>query len=249
MEEVNETIPKIIHYCWFGRGNKPALFIKCLNSWKQYLPDYEFIEWNEDNFDIEINQFVSEAYKAKKFAFVTDYVRVYALYKHGGIYLDTDTEVCSSFDSFLMDEAFLGFEEKNFIATSTIGAKSGNPLIGKMLETYEDKSFINPDGSYNMITNVSILSSLLSQLGIRLNGQKQELPNIVTIYPQEVFSPYDYINCRNRTTNQTVTIHHFDQSWLPWHSKLKTSIKVLFAKILGGDNIALIRHYIQEGKK
>lgn len=249
MEEVNETIPKVIHYCWFGRGTKPALFIKCLNSWKQYLPDYELIEWNEDNFNIETNQFVFEAYKAKKFAFVSDYVRVHALYKYGGIYLDTDTEVLNSFDPFLKEEAFLGFEEKNFIATSTIGARKGNPLVGKMLEMYEDKSFINLDGSYNMITNVSILSSLLAQLGIKLNGLKQEITNLVTIYPQEVFSPYDYINCRNRTTKQTVTIHHFDQSWLPWHTKWKTSIKNLLAKILGGEKIALIRHYIQEGKK
>ena len=103
-------IPKVIHYCWFGRGKLPKLAKKCIKSWKKYLPDYKIIEWNEDNFDINSNQYVREAYEAKKYAFVSDYVRLYALYNYGGIYMDTDVEVIKSLDEFLIHEAFSGFE-------------------------------------------------------------------------------------------------------------------------------------------
>ena len=112
-------IPKIIHYCWFGRGEKPEIVKRCINSWKENLKDYEIIEWNENNFDININNYVKEAYENKKYAFVSDYVRVYALYNMGGIYFDTDVEVFKSLDEFLQEDSFWGFEEKDYIATRT----------------------------------------------------------------------------------------------------------------------------------
>ena len=111
--DINEIkIPKYIHYCWFGKGEKPDIVKKCIESWKANLSDYEIIEWNEENFDINSNDYVREAYKVKKFAFVSDYVRVYALYNHGGIYLDTDVEVFKSFDEIFNNESFWGFEQK-----------------------------------------------------------------------------------------------------------------------------------------
>ena len=120
----NYEIPKIIHYCWFGKKDKPELVKRCIKSWENNLNDYKIIEWNEDTFDINSNKFVKQAYEAGKFAFVSDYVRVYALYNYGGIYMDTDVEVYRTFSKdILKNESFWGFEEKNFIATSTIGAK------------------------------------------------------------------------------------------------------------------------------
>ena len=126
---MSNKIPKIIHYCWFGKKEKPNIVKKCISSWKVILKDYEIIEWNEENFDISSNNFVRQAYENGKFAFVSDYVRVYALYNYGGIYLDTDVEVFKNFDPLLNNESFWGFEEKNFIATSTIGAQKNNKFI------------------------------------------------------------------------------------------------------------------------
>lgn len=123
----NENIPKIIHYCWFGRKEKPELIKKCIKSWNEVLVDYEIIEWNEENFKLN-NDFVKEAYQAGKYAFVSDYVRLHALYHYGGIYLDTDVEVYKPFDLFLQHDSFWGFEQGNYIATSTMGAKKIIPL-------------------------------------------------------------------------------------------------------------------------
>ncbi|MEH7419501.1 capsular polysaccharide synthesis protein, partial [Neobacillus drentensis] len=119
MTIIKNVIPKTIHYCWFGEKEKPELVKKCLNSWKETLPDYQIIEWNEKNFDINANKYVKEAYQSGKFAFVSDYVRVFVLYRFGGIYLDTDVEVFKPFDIFLHHSSFWGFEQENYIATST----------------------------------------------------------------------------------------------------------------------------------
>ena len=118
-------IPKKIHYCWFGGNPLPKETVEYIKSWKKYCPDYEIIEWNESNFDINRNLYIKQAYEAKKYAFVSDYVRVFALYKYGGIYLDTDVEVFKDFNDLLDNESFWGFEQENYIATSTIGAKKG----------------------------------------------------------------------------------------------------------------------------
>ncbi len=119
-------IPKVIHYCWFGKKEKPDIVKKCIKSWNEFLPEYEIIEWNEKNFDINTYLFTKQAYEIGNYAFVSDYVRVYVLYNYGGIYLDTDTEILGSLDPFLKNSSFWGFEEKNYIATSIIGAECGN---------------------------------------------------------------------------------------------------------------------------
>ncbi|TLS35774.1 glycosyltransferase family 32 protein [Pseudalkalibacillus caeni] len=235
-------IPKIIHYCWFGGKEKPKVIQKCIDSWKRHLTDYEIIEWNEQNFDVNSsNSYVREAYRSKKFAFVSDFVRVKALYNYGGIYLDTDVELFKSFDDLLHHESFWGFEQENFIATSTIGAAKGNKLIKLFLDSYNNKNFIQEDGTIDSFTNVAILSDLLQKFGLKRNGEYQELSGIGAFYPQTYFSPYDYINCRKFLTSNTYAIHHFYKSWLPPKARIKGYLKSTLSKIIGGNNIAKLR--------
>lgn len=245
---MQEVIPKIIHYCWFGKKKKPKVIQKCIESWKSILDDYQIIEWNEDNFDISCNDFVREAYENGKFAFVSDYVRIYALYNYGGIYMDTDVQVYKYFDmEILKNDSFWGFEEKNYIATSTIGAKKGNILIKKFLESYDDKKFIKKNGEFDTLTNVAIVTDIIRKLGVNLDNSYQEIKHIATIYPQEYFSPYDYINCYSKKTDNTYTEHHFYKSWLPFKERIKSNCKKIIAKVIGGDKIVKVREIINRG--
>ncbi|MES7204568.1 glycosyltransferase, partial [Cutibacterium acnes] len=208
------VIPKTIHYCWFGQKDKPDIVKRCMETWHQQLTDYRMVEWNEDNFDVEVIPYVQEAYEHGKFAFVSDYARVHALYHEGGIYLDTDVEVFQSFDPLLHHDSFWGYEQGNFIATSTIGAKPKNVLIERFLSTYERRSFLKPDGTYDSLTNVAVVTDIMKKFGFRSDGSYQEVDGVGVCYPQPYFSPYDYINCRNLTTDETFTLHHFHKSWL-----------------------------------
>lgn len=234
-------IPKIIHYCWFGGGEKPPIVKKCINSWKIHLADYEIIEWNEENFNMNSNPYVSEAYKLKKFAFVSDFVRVHALFNQGGIYLDTDVEVFKSFDDLLHHNSFWGFEQGDYVATSTIGAVEKNQLIERFLNSYTNRSFLKENGKFDDSTNVSLVTNILEDMGLKRNGEYQEIENIGVFYPQTYFSPYDYINCRSLRNDKTYSIHYYHKSWLPLFTRMKGGIKVLIAKAIGGENIARVR--------
>lgn len=237
---MEEKIPKIIHYCWFGRGEKPEIVKKCIQSWRNILKGYEIREWNEDTFDISINDFVKEAYENKKYAFVSDYVRVYALYNLGGIYMDTDVEVFKSFDEYLNNESFWGFEVGNYIATSTIGAAKENKLIKNFLDSYKEKKFLNSDGSFNVTTNVKIVSEIFEKLGATLNGEYQEIKDVGAIYPVEIFSPYDYRYYENLKTEKTICMHHYYKSWLPLSERLKQKLKKNLISIIGVENFKKI---------
>lgn len=243
---MEERIPKIVHYCWFGKGDTPEIVNKCIESWKAKLKDFEIIEWNEENFDVNINDYVKEAYQNKKYAFVSDYVRLYALYNMGGIYLDTDTEVIKSLDEFLDEDSFWGFEEKNYIATSTIGAKKGNRLIKIFLDFYEDKSFNVNKKKLEITTNVQMVTKIFRDLGFKTNGEKQTIKGIGTIYPQEYFSPYDYINFIDKSNDNTYTKHHFYKSWIPITLKLKIKLKKALIKIIGVNGMNKIRMIREE---
>ena len=206
-------IPKRIHYCWFGRNPKPKLAEKCIKSWKKYCPDYEILEWNEDNFDLsQAPQYVRQAYEAKKWAFVTDYVRLKVLCQYGGIYMDTDVEVIKPLDSFLVHRAFSGFENEKEIPTGIMAAEKNFPMFQKLLEFYDDAQFYNPDGSMNLTTNVATITKLCLDLGLQQNDTYQELDGFV-LYPHDVFCPVSYLTGQLHKTPNTHTIHWFSGSW------------------------------------
>lgn len=207
-------IPKKIHYCWFGGTPKPKSVLNCIESWKRVCPDYEIVEWNENNFDIQSIKYCAEAYSCKKWAFVSDVVRVHALFAEGGIYMDTDVEAVRSFDDLLHCPAFFGFEGTQWVATSTIGAEAGNPIIGRFVESYSKRPFIKDNASLDLDTNVMVLTALLtSEYGVVLNG-KEQMHEFFHLFPTDYFTPYDYISGRIRKTEHTHTIHWFGQSWL-----------------------------------
>ncbi|GKU75840.1 glycosyl transferase [Paenibacillus sp. L3-i20] len=212
-----------------------------MKSWNKYLPGYRFIEWNEDSFDINSNQYVQEAYKARKFAFVSDYVRLHALYHHGGVYLDTDVEVLKPLEPLLHHDAFSGFEDENFLQSGTMGATAEHPWIEMLLKYYANRAFLLPDGTYDMLTNTAVISDICKREGLLLNGKEQMIGNGVAIYPREYFSPYDYINGGNFITAESYTIHHFSQSWLPAHVRLKSNIKRMASRIVGPKFISRMR--------
>lgn len=209
-------IPKIIHYCWFGGKPKPEDVVKYMETWKKCCPDYEIMEWNEENFDVNCNQFVKEAYEAKKWAFVADYARLTALYNYGGVYIDTDIEILKSFDDLLDKEGFLGWEEMTVkICTAVIGAQKGAEWIKAFMERYYDHSkFLLDDGSYDMVPNVVKLTELFAEkYGLDVQKEHQVLTNGIEIFPREYFSPMDWYSGIADTTQNTYTIHHFANSW------------------------------------
>lgn len=205
-------IPKVIHYCWFGRGPKPELVQRCLESWKQHCPDYEIVEWNEERFDVNTVPYVKEAYEHKKFAFVTDYVRLYALYHHGGIYMDTDVQVQKSLDPYLKHRAFSGFENDHQISTGIMASEKGLPLFEQLLHYYDDVRFCRPDGSLDMTTNVETITNMLRPMGLVPNGQYQEVEGLA-LYPQNVFCPDHHRLEDAQYMQDTATIHFFAGSW------------------------------------
>lgn len=224
-------IPKIIHYCWFGRNPLPELAVKCFESWKKHCPDYKIIEWNEANFDINYNDYVKEAYEAKKWAFVSDVARLYALVYRGGIYMDTDVEVLKPLDSLLELEAFSGFESDNKIPTGLMACKKGHPLFEKMLKDYDGNHFINSDGSYDLTTNVVRLTNLLKRYGLVLNNKKQSVAGFA-LFPKDYFCAKDWATGNVFTTENTFTIHHFAGSWLSKEEKETLRLQKLLARIL-----------------
>ena len=228
-------IPKIVHYCWFGRGQKPELAVKCIESWKKYLPDYELKEWNEDNFDITQNQYVREAYENRKFAFVTDYVRLYAIYHEGGVYMDTDVEVLGSYDKFLHHHAFSGFETNGYVPTGMMAAEKDSVWAKELLDQYDTRKFVQEDGSFDMTTNTSVITNYMLDKGLVLNNKYQDFPNLCTMYPADYFCPKDHRTGKIRCTKNTVCIHHFAGSWLPhkWYQELRHSLKLAFVRLFG----------------
>lgn len=166
----------------------PELALKCIDSWMKYMPEYELVLWNEDNFDINCNQYVKEAYELKKYAFVTDYVRLYALYYYGGIYMDTDVEVVKPLSGFLNHSAFTGCENENMCVTGIMGAEKGHKWIKDLLSYYDDKSFLLPDGSINNTTNTQIITKITTnKYGWKPKNEHQILKEGLNIYPFEFF--------------------------------------------------------------
>lgn len=235
-------IPKVVHYCWFGRGPKNELAIKCIESWKKFLPDYEIKEWNENNFDVNMYPYAKEALENRKFAFVTDVVRLYALYTEGGVYMDTDVEVLKTYDPFLHHEMFSGFETNNYVLTGMMAAEKGSIWAKELLEQYNDRHFVLEDGSFDLTTNTSVITEYMKFKGLLLNNKYQDFPGLCTMYPSEYFCPKDHTTGKIKCTKNTVCIHHFAGSWLP-HSfwgDLRHNLKYLLVKMMGERGGAMV---------
>jgi len=213
---------KIIHYCWFGNNKKNKLIKKCIRSWNKHAKEYQIIEWNEKKFSIDkAPQYVQDAYKYKKYAFVTDYVRLYALYNYGGIYVDTDVEFIKQIDFLLQYKGVSGFQTQNSISTGMIAAEKGLSIIKELLDEYDDRPFII-NGNMNLTTNVKYITSLFLKKGLKLNNQFQTIEDF-TFFPMDYFCAKNYLNGKYEITKNTIMIHHFNGSWLT--SKEKFIIK------------------------
>ncbi len=207
------SIPKIIHYCWFGGKPKPELAQKCIQSWKKFCPDYEIMEWNEENFDISTAPvYVRQAHSVGRWAFVTDYVRLKALTEMGGIYMDTDVEVIRPLDPFLHHQGFAGFENISRVQTGLLACEKGFPLFREFMAHYDTATFLLPDGSHDITTNVEVLTKLCEKYGFQPNNKYQVVEGFA-IYPTEVFCPVDYDTEKLHKTRKTVVIHWFAASW------------------------------------
>lgn len=204
-------IPKVIHYCWFGRGEMPKLMKKCLKSWKKFCPDWKIIRWDEDSFDIGSTLWTKQAYEAGKFAFVSDYVRLKALYEMGGVYLDTDVELVQSIDKFLEHDAFSGFESVDTVQTGIIGAEKENAVIKSWLDYYEDRAYL-VDGKPVMVPNVSHITENLKARGLVMDDSLQIIDGMA-IYPQTWFCPLSAVSIQRKITENTHVMHYFTSTW------------------------------------
>lgn len=229
-------IPKTIHYIWFGGKPLTPLAEKCISSWKKFCPDYEIKRWDESNFEIDQNQYCKEAYEAKKWAFASDYARLWILVHEGGIYMDTDVQVLKNLDDFLAEEAFSGFEANNRLTTGIMAAQKQQPFFVKLLHDYDDRHFLMPDGTYDLTTNVAAITNACVKNGLVLNNTKQTVEGF-TIYPSDYFCPKNPSDLSLHLTSNSYTIHHFDGSWQTPHERLHRNI----AHIIGPKATAFIK--------
>lgn len=218
-------IPKIIHYCWFGRKPIPKSALKCISSWRKFFPDYEIKEWNEDNFDVHSIPYIHEAYECGKYAFVSDYARFWVLYHYGGIYFDTDVEVIRPMNDIIKKGNFMGREAGAFISAIIkseavnpglgLGVVPGLAVIEEILSIYRNIHFLNKDGSLNLKTIVRYTTEILANHGLNNNNQDLQLVADIWIYPTDYFCPMDHTKANLlNITDRTVSIHHYDCSWL-----------------------------------
>ena len=230
------TIPKIIHYCWFGGNPLGVEEIRCIDSWKRFFPDYTIMRWDESNFDVRCIPYDSQAYDAKKWAIVSDYARFAVLYKFGGLYFDTDVEVIRPMDDIISKGPFMGFETDageidNNLASVSRSSLSVNPGLGLsanpglyiyklILDSYSEDEFIRSDGTFNQTTVVVRTTKILRSFGLADAPGIQEVAG-VTIYPSEYFNPKDFYTGEIRKTGNTRSIHHFGMSWVSEKDKYR----------------------------
>lgn len=223
-------IPKVIHYCWFGNGEKSELVHKCIESWKKYCPDYEIKEWNESNYDVTKNRYMREAYEEKRWGFVPDYARVDIVYQNGGIYLDTDVELIKSLDSILDNDSYFGFEKSgNDVAVnlgSGFGSIPNNHFLKEIRDYYDDMCFRNEDGSLNLTPSPLINSEVFLKHGYRMNNKYQNISGNV-VYPSDFFAPLSWTNMKGKITENTISIHRYNTSWLSDDEKRRRKIATI----------------------
>lgn len=237
------SIPKKIHYCWFGKTPLPKQAVQCMESWKRYCPDFQIIRWDESNYSISKNEYMNQAYKVKKWGFVPDYARLDIIYQHGGIYLDTDVELIKCLDTLLQNKAFMGFESADRVNLGQgFGAEAGHPLIKEMLEMYDTLKFIDKEGEMNLTVSPYYQTAILENHNLKKDNSEQFIEN-VHIFPSDFFCPKSLETGKIQITDNTYSIHHFDASWMP----LKNKFHMRVAQILGPENTKRIKRILGRG--
>ena len=218
-------IPKTIHYCWFGSNEKPKSAIKCINSWKKYCSDFEIVEWNENNVDInKCPKYIRDAYAAKKYAFVSDYMRLKVLFEHGGFYMDTDVELLRNLEIFCIDKAVIGFENADFVNSGQmLAAEKGLPIIAEMMDVYEEISFYDKSGNQFLLGCPHVNTGVLEKHGLIKNGTEQIVAG-VHVYPEDWFNPLDSTTGLLNKTENTTSIHWYSMSWISPAKRLRVKI-------------------------
>lgn len=216
-------IPKIIHYCWLSNDPIPDSLQECMDSWKKFLPDYEFIHWDFNKFNKESSIWVKQAFENKKYAFASDYIRLYALFQYGGIYLDMDVEVLKSFNSFLELDTIMCFESyppETYPEMAAFGAEKGSQWIKDCLNFYNQQEFINSKGEFNCTPLPKVVKKILQKKGYKLNkirnineAIKKQGVKQLCLFPSDYFSPKSYRTNEINITKNTVCIHHFAGTW------------------------------------
>ena len=218
-------IPKKIHYCWFGGNPIPDKEKRCIESWKKFCPDYEIIEWNETNYNLQANRYMADAYKEKKWGFVPDYARFDIIYNHGGFYLDTDVELVKSLDELLDNQAYMGFEGGIWVNGGIgFGAEAGDTTIKKLRDMYDEKSFYKEDGSLNLTPSPHYITEMLVSMGLKRNDKMQKVETLM-IYPSEYFAAKNYETGKVYCTGNTISIHQYTASWQTPKERMKMRIK------------------------
>ena len=229
-------IPHVIHYCWFGRGEKPALAKKCIASWETFCPDYQIVEWNEDNFDLNQHPYLKWCHEQKKWAFLTDFARLLILREHGGVYMDTDVELIRSLDDLTRFDAYYGFETEDMIATGLgFGCVPHHPTVEAMAQMYQD---LRPDenGAFPLATCPRLNTQALLSFGLVPNGERQTVAGAL-ILPADYLNPYDNPTGRLRKTQNTYSIHWYGKSWMDQKTILKSKLLRPLHRLFGTDFI------------
>lgn len=222
-------IPKVISYCWFGDNPLPERAKKCIESWKKFCPDYEIIQWNEENYDVNKIPYIRDANKEKKWAFVSDYARLDIIYEHGGIYLDTDVELVRSLDALLDCSAFLSIDKEDFSVNTGLGfgAEARNPLIKKLLSAYDNAWFIKEDGSLNLKACPAYSTEVLEKLGYVREDKSQNIEG-ANILSSDYFCPMNFKDGSLNKTENTIGNHWYEASWFSKDDKIIHDKEVFF---------------------
>lgn len=215
-------IPKIIHYCWLSGDPYPSDLQRCMKTWKEKLPDYEFMLWDTKRFNLDSSLWVKQAFENKKYAFAADYIRVYALYYYGGIYLDTDIEVLKSYNPLLHLKVMLGLDHtSNSCEVATWGVEKGAGYLKKVLDFYDKRSFVKEDGTFELTPMPGIVLGILKENGYELvpvksidEAGKVEGEMRIPVFPREWFCPLDWYTFKLHLTKDTYSIHRYKGGWL-----------------------------------
>lgn len=244
-------IPHVIHFCWFGGKEKPKEILNYIETWKKIFPDYEIVEWNENNYDINACDYIKEAYERGKWAFVSDYVRLDVLYKYGGIYLDTDIEARKRFD-VLLDKykLILGFEDDKYVMTGFMAAEREQVCFKKLLQLYNKKKFVKDNGKIDVVPNPVIVTSIMKKYGLMPDGKMQVFGDNYIVFPNDFFCAYNNTFQRIKVTENTYLVHHCMGSWQTTKDKLKPFLKCIIVKTFGINAFETFKgfFYIKWGK-